>query len=87
MKEHQILELKCELAREKIDLEKGQNQRYATIGGHHMHRQGFIPCILDLCMNQAIPSIFCLRVNIWVYLLDLGVIGRELMKKFGMSHL
>lgn len=27
-KEHQSLECKCELARGKIDLEQGQNQRY-----------------------------------------------------------
>lgn len=29
-------------------------------------------------MDQAIPSNLHLRINIWVGLLDLGVIGREL---------
>lgn len=87
-KEHQSLESKCELARGKIDLEQGQNQRYGTIRCHHW--QGCILCVLDLCMDQAIfyqCSIFYLRVSIWVDLLDLGVIGRELMRKVGMSIL
>lgn len=74
-KEHQNLESKCELAKEKVDSEHGQNQRYGAIGGHHW--QGCIPSILDLCLDQAILSIFYLRTNIWMGLLDLGDIDRE----------
>lgn len=72
MKEHQSIESKSELAKGKTDLEQAQNQMF---GGHHL--QGYIPCILNLCMDQAISSILYLNQYLGG-LLDLGVIGREL---------
>lgn len=70
------LKSKCDLAIGKIDLEHGQHQKHGTIWCHYW--QG---CI------QVIPLIFYLRVNIWVGLLDLGIVDRELMRKVGMSLL
>lgn len=62
MKEYHTLESKCELARGKVDLNKAKIKGMWPVGGHLW--QGCIPCILDLCMDQAIPSNPHLRVNI-----------------------
>lgn len=59
-KEHQNLESKCELAKEKVDSEHGQNQKYPG----PVSRPGY-------------PFHFYLRTNIWMGLLDLGDIDRE----------